>query len=61
MMREYAQAKHGVSVAELGIESELLEGRREEIYWENVPENVRALAIQYGRAQVHQTRRDVPE
>ena len=32
---------------------ELLEERREEVYWQNVPEKVRALAIQ--RAQAHET------
>ena len=45
------------------LELELLTGRREEVYWENVPEKVRALAVQRAHAQVHQTRRgesDVP-
>jgi len=63
--REHAQAlleaARGASVQEL--ELELLKGRREEMYWENVPEKVRALAVQRAHAQVHQTRRgerDVP-
>ncbi|KAI9447509.1 hypothetical protein H4582DRAFT_2092898 [Lactarius indigo] len=58
---EAARSEGGASVQEL--ELELLEGRREEMYWENVPENVRALAVQRARAHVHQTRRgerDVP-
>ena len=42
------------------LELELMEGRREEMYWENVLENVRALAVQRAYAQVHQTRADVP-
>ena len=33
---------------------ELLDGRREEMYWECVPDKVRALAVQ--RSQAHQTR-----
>jgi xRRM domain len=35
---------------------ELLEGRREEMYWENLPEKVRVLAVQ--RAQQHETQRE---
>lgn len=31
------------------------------MYWENVPEKVRALAVKRAYAQVHQTRRDVPD
>ncbi|KAI0301516.1 hypothetical protein B0F90DRAFT_1628378 [Multifurca ochricompacta] len=34
---------------------ELLEGRREEMYWEQVPEKVRVLAVQHARAVVHET------
>ena len=34
-------------------------GRREEVYWENVPEKVRALAVQRAHAQAHRER-DVP-
>jgi len=30
---------------ELGLELELLEGRREEVYWENVPEKVRGQVV----------------
>ena len=36
---------------ELDLELELLEGRREEVYWENVPEKVRALAVQRAHAR----------
>ncbi|KAH8977536.1 hypothetical protein EDB92DRAFT_2119881, partial [Lactarius akahatsu] len=52
---EAAHSDHEVSVQEP--ELELLKGRREEMYWENVPEKVRALAVQRAHAQVHQTRR----
>ncbi|KAH9170376.1 hypothetical protein EDB89DRAFT_2072053 [Lactarius sanguifluus] len=45
---EAARSEHGTSVQEP--ELELLEGRREEMYWENVPEKVRALAVQRARA-----------
>ncbi|KAH9056352.1 hypothetical protein EDB87DRAFT_1237548 [Lactarius vividus] len=58
---EAARSDGDVSVQEL--ELELLEGRREEMYWENVPVKVRAMAVQRAHAQVHQTRRgerDVP-
>ena len=58
---EASQSNDGASAQEL--ELELLMGRREEVYWENVPEKVRALAVQRARARVHQTRtgeRDVP-
>jgi hypothetical protein len=48
------QSDQSANVQEL----ELLEGRREEVYWENVPEKVRALAVQRAHAQVHQTQRD---
>ena len=34
-----------------GQELELLEGRREEVYWENVPEKVRAQAVQRALAR----------
>ena len=57
---EAARSKQGASVHELEMELELLEGRREEMYWENVPEKVRALAVQRAHAQVYQTRRNVP-
>ena len=40
---------------ELDLESELLEGRREEVHWQNMPEKVRALAVQRAHA-----RKDVP-
>jgi hypothetical protein len=45
---EAARSKHGASVQEpeLELKLELLMGRREEVYWENVPEKVRALAVQ---------------
>ncbi|KAH9035175.1 hypothetical protein EDB83DRAFT_1778384 [Lactarius deliciosus] len=52
---EAARSDHDVSAQEP--ELELLKGRREEMYWENVPEKVRALAVQRAHAQVHQTRR----
>ena len=52
---EAVRSQDGASVQELKLE--LLKGRREEMYWENVPENVRALAVQRTHAQVHQTRR----
>lgn len=38
-----------------GIVLELLDGRREEMYWSCVPDKVRALAVQ--RARAHQTRK----
>jgi hypothetical protein len=46
--REHAQAllEAAQSKQELELELELLMGRREEVYWENVPEKVRALAVQ---------------
>jgi hypothetical protein len=53
---EAERSKQGAEELEL----ELLEGRQEEMYWENVPEKVRALAVQRAYAQVHQTRTDVP-
>jgi hypothetical protein len=56
VLLEAAWSKQGADELEL----ELLEGRREEMYWENVPEKVRALAVQRAYAQVHQTRTDVP-
>lgn len=52
---EAARSDHDASVQEP--ELELLKGRREEMYWENVPEKVRSLAVQRAHAQVHQTRR----
>ena len=52
---EAERSKQGTEELEL----ELLEGRREEMYWENVPEKVRALAVQRAYAQVHRTRTDL--
>jgi len=46
-----ARSKQGDASVQ-NLELELLEGRREEVYWENVPEKVRALAAQRARAQV---------
>ena len=57
---EAARSNQTVNVQELDFDLELLMGRREEMYWENVPEKVRSLAVQRAHAQVHQTRRDVP-
>ena len=52
MTPEYAQEFLEASQnTELGLELELLEGRREEVYWENVPEKVRALAVQRAHAR----------
>ena len=52
MTPEYAQELLEASQnTELGLELELLEGRREEVYWENVPEKVRALAVQRAHAR----------
>jgi len=50
---EAARSKRGKKL-EPEPELELLEGRREEMYWENVPEKVRALAAQRVLAQTHQ-------
>ena len=49
---EAARSKQGAEELEL----ELLEERREEMYWENVPEKVRALSVQRTHAHVHDTR-----
>lgn len=41
----------GAEEEEKKIALELLDGRREEMYWECVPEKVRALAVQRSQAQ----------
>ncbi|KAF8261188.1 hypothetical protein EI94DRAFT_1833435 [Lactarius quietus] len=57
---EAARPKQGdASVQDL--ELELLGGQREEVYWEKVPEKVRALAVQRARAQVHRSWRGFPQ
>lgn len=58
MLLEASRSKQGASGQEMVIALELLEGRREEVYWENVPEKVRALAVQRAHAQIQQTCRD---
>ena len=59
MTPEYAQELLGASRdTESGLELELLEGRREEVYWENVPEKVRALAVQRAHARGRDTNAD---
>ncbi|KAI9457941.1 hypothetical protein BJY52DRAFT_1120025, partial [Lactarius psammicola] len=60
VLLEAARSEHGTSVQELEPELELLEGRREEMYWENVPEKVRALAVQRALHQTRKGERDVP-
>ena len=46
-MREHAQALlEAARIKDIESELELLMGWREEVYWEYVPEKVRALAVQ---------------
>ena len=42
--------EQGAGVGDEEIALELLDGRREEMYWECVPEKVRALAVQRSQA-----------
>ena len=42
--------EQGAGAGEEEIALELLDGRREEMYWECVPEKVRALAVQRSQA-----------